>query len=479
VPYDANAEAYSPSWWLKRLDKALCAKQETIRLHNGYYDGEHRLLFSTDRFRREFGTMLQRLNDNWCELVVDAVEERLNIQGFRFGKDQPANDDAWTIWQRNNMDAQSQMAHVEALVCAETAVLAWYDPGSSFACISAERADQVIVECTPGSTQERAAGLKRWVDEGEKKVYATLYLPEALYKWEAPYRRIDGTYDPSRVRWVDREGEDHESPNPLGVVPLVPLKNRPRLGRPSRSEIASVIPLQDATNTLLANMLVAGEFAAFRQRWATGLEIPEDPETNQPIEPFKAAVDRLWVSGSKDTTFGEFEQTDLGPYVQSIEMVVQHIASQTRTPPHYFYLSGQFPSGESIKSAETGLVAKTRRKMVFFGEAWEEVMRLALRIEGKDEAADEVASEVIWADPESRSESEHIDALVKQTTIGVPNEALWRRAGYTPTEIEEFKAMREREPEVPVLVLQPTARGLAGQGNGANPSNGAQGANSV
>ena len=121
-----------------------------------------------------------------------------------------------------------------------------------------------------------------------------------------------------------------------------------------------------------------------------------------------------------DVKFGEFGQTDLLPYIRAVEMLVQHIASQTRTPPHYFYLSGTFPSGESLKAAETGLVAKARRKMRPWGESWEEVMRLCYRIEG-DPRADFDLAETIWASPESVNEAAHIDALVKMVAgLGIP-----------------------------------------------------------
>ena len=187
-------------------------------------------------------------------------------------------------------------------------------------------------------------------------------------------------------------------------------------------------------------MLVASEFGAFRQRWVTGMEIPRDPETNQPVEPFRAAVDRLWMSENPEVKFGEFSSTDLVPYVKSVEMLVQHVASQTRTPPHYFYLSGQFPSGESIKSAETGLVAKARRKMRHLSESWEEVMRLAFAVED-DERADFAAAETIWADPESRTEGEHVDATLKKKALDVPIQQLWEDLGYSPQQIERFRGM--------------------------------------
>jgi hypothetical protein len=211
-----------------------------------------------------------------------------------------------------------------------------------------------------------------------------------------------------------------------------------------RSEIERVIPQQNAVNKLVADMIVASEFGSFKQRWATGLEIPEDPETHRPIEPFQAAIDRLWVSEGKDTKFGEFGETDLSNFVAAIELQVQHIASQTRTPPHYFYLRGSFPSGESIKSAETGLVAKVRRRMVPYSEGWEDVIRLAFRVT-QDPRADSPQAELVWADPESRTESQHIDAVVKRKDLGVPLEQLWEDAGYSPQQIQRFKTMRAEE----------------------------------
>jgi hypothetical protein len=229
-------------------------------------------------------------------------------------------------------------------------------------------------------------------------------------------------------------------------VPVVPLVNRPRLLKPGASEIKKVIPVQDAVNKLVADMMVASEFQAFRQRWATGLELPvtTDDEGNEITDEaamFQHAVNRIWTSEDVDTKFGEFGQVDLRPFVQGVEMLVQHIASQSKTPPHYFYLGGQFPSGESIRSAEAGLVAKARRKQRFYGETWEEVMRLAFAVLG-DERSNDPTSEVIWRDPETRTESAHVDAVTKKKDIGVPEQQLWEEAGYTPTQIARFSEMR-------------------------------------
>jgi hypothetical protein len=66
--------------------------------------------------------------------------------------------------------------------------------------------------------------------------------------------------------------------------------------------------------------------------------------------------------GRPEVKFGEFSQTELDGYIKAIEQKVLHIAVTTRTPRHYLFQEGQSPSGDAIKSAESGLVKKVERK---------------------------------------------------------------------------------------------------------------------
>jgi hypothetical protein len=101
------------------------------------------------------------------------------------------------------------------------------------------------------------------------------------------------------------------------------------------------------------------------------------------------------------------------------------------------------------------LVSKVRDKMVSFGEAHEAAMRLAFKAMGDTERAGATAAETIWRDPETRSFGELIDGLVKLGTIGVPEEVLWEKAGFSPQEIDRMKqlkltdALLNPQPEVP------------------------------
>jgi hypothetical protein len=466
VEYIDTIEVQSPGWWLKRLHDALCKRRLRLEQFDAYYEGHHRLAFATEKFREAFKGLFETLSDNWCGLVVDAVEERLDIQGFRLDPESTKSDDeAWRIWQENQMDAESQIGHIESFVNGCSYVMVAPPNHTDSAILTVEHPFQVITEDAPGF-RGRAAALKEWLDDWTGLLMATLYLPDQIYKFQSltAYRNMDDVSALSKPRWVWREGESEGGDqNPLGMVPVVPLYNKPRLVTRFDSEIRQVMPIQNAVNKLVADMMVASEYQSFLQRWATGIEVPVDPDTNQPVETWKKAIDRIWTTENPDAKFGNFDTVDLRRFVEAIQMLIQHIASQTRTPPHYFFLRGEFPSGESIVAAEAGLVKKAARRMRHFGEAWEEILRLAFIAQGQeDKAKRAIVAETIWADAESRSEAQHMDAVVKMQSIGVPQEALWEQAGFSQTEIKQFKKMIKENPP-------PPSGAGGGEGNGQVP----------
>jgi hypothetical protein len=196
-------------------------------------------------------------------------------------------------------------------------------------------------------------------------------------------------------------------------------------------------------------MLVGSEYQAYPQRVLLGVDQPKDA-TGKPIPleglDRKAVESRLWMFPGKDAKAFEFSAADLDNFRKAIDGLVRDLTAQTRTPPHY--VAGQIvnASGDALKAAETGLVSKVRDKMVYFGEAHEEAMRLAFLAKDKnDPRAQATDAETIWKDPESRSQAEVVDAAVKLASIGVPQEALWERIGASPQEIDRWKALAEEE----------------------------------
>lgn len=445
----------SVEWWLERLTRRLDRRHAILHKLADYYDGRHPLLFATDRFIEAFGDRLSAYADNFTARVVDVVAERLYVDGFRFGDDEAAADEAWRIWQDNQMDRESSLLFREALVKREASIIVWAGEDPDTPAMSVEDPLQVVVETAPGNRLRRRAALKRWSEDGVS--YATLFLPEAIYKFKTDRSPLTGdAVSQLYGTWQRREvsTEPWPLPNPLGEVPVVPVINRPRLDGEGRSEIEPIIPLQDAINKTGSDALVAAEFSAFRQRFATGLDVPEDPVTGEPVQVFQAAVERLWTSDDPNTKFGEFAETNLANYVTLLEMQVQHLAAVSGFPLHYLLSTGVVPSGESQTAVESPLVNKVRDRINDFSDPIEEAVRLAFAVKG-DDARARRRGQSIWRDPERRTPSEFVDALVKELALGVPEEILWEKRGYTKQEIDRIKAIRAQKQLLAAAIAPP------------------------
>ncbi len=452
--------------FLKRLSSELSSRAAEMEKMNRYYVGDHPLPFITrahlDKMHNEFRTLLEQSRSNFMRLVVDVVEERLRVEGFRLSasSDSVADQKTWDIWQANQMDSESQTAFIEALVKGVSYLSVWAgEREGDFPTIAVEDPLETIVGYAPGSNyRRRAAALKMWRDNWSGKQRVNVYLPEGIYKFEAeasdsarvgaptrwpgePATPAPARGDQSATRWT--ELEDEFVSNPLGVVPIVPLRNRPRLLVEGESELSDVIQVQDQINAFTFLLALAGYFGAHRQRWATGIKLMKDEATGDAKSPIDTAIDKLWVNEDPAGKFGDFEQTDLAGYINAREQMVLHIAVTTRTPRHYLIEQGQSPSGDAIKSAESGLVKKVERKMRPFGEGLEEALRLARRFAGADDSP--VDSEVVWADPEIRSEAEITDAAIKKFQVGlISREQALEDTGYSQQQIARMLEAKTR-----------------------------------
>jgi hypothetical protein len=421
--------------WLSILSARLDAQALHVSVFEAYYDGDHPLQFATSKFKEAFGNLFSAFADNWCPIVVDAPVERLQVVGFRMKSATSADNDAWDIWQANALDVESVIAHTEAGKCGKAYLLV--DPNNGDPRITVEHASQVVVAHDPGDRRRRVAALKRWHgDDGY--LYATLYLPDFVLKFESELATAIPYGTP--VEWRTRSG-DSGGPNPLGIVPIIPLENTPTLLGGGQSDLKPAIPIQNAINKLCTDMLVASEFGAFRQRVLTGVEIPRDPETGRPLgrSEIVAAMSRLWTFESSDAKVYDLNPTDLANFTRAVDMFRQDLAAQTRTPPHYLLGQVVNASGDALKVAEAGLVSKCRRKILGYSDPWEEAMSLALASEGRTVVPADVES--LWADPEQTSLAELVDAATKKRSLSIPLEVIWLELGYTPAQIEDMKRL--------------------------------------
>jgi hypothetical protein len=87
----------------------------------------------------------------------------------------------------------------------------------------------------------------------------------------------------------------------------------------------------------------------------------------------------------------------LTQYVEVMENHRAEIARVSGTPLHYLFITrGDFPSGEAMKSAEARFTSKVEKLQGSWGNQWEDLLALCLRMEDGDSRADGASFNVQW-----------------------------------------------------------------------------------
>lgn len=410
--------------------------EDTARLTqlDNYYRGNQPLAFLSPEAKTALGNRLQAIAVNIPKLVVTSLAERLTVTGFV--RDGTADLDLWRVWENNHMPEGSAIAHREALALGRSFVLVWSGPNGPR--LTVESARQVAVIRDPADRTVLAA-LKRWEVDGGRGQRATLFEPDRITKWAT-----DATGAPADSgAWTVTE----TIPNPIGHVPVVPITNGDRLlDFDGVSEMADVLDLTDALSKTLADMMVSSEFYARPRRWASGIEVPIDPDTDEPVNPFASEADRTWISEDPESKFGQFTATDLAAYENATTVILQGIMAVSGLPAHYVgVLTDQPASADAIRSAEASLTARALARQRTFGRAWADVARLVYAVrDGVD--PDTIAMETGWASPESRTPAQTADAVSKLVGAGIlPVTEALAQLGYTPEDIARIRTARRAD----------------------------------
>jgi hypothetical protein len=425
---------------LQKLDEPL-ARYTTLE---SYYTGKQPLAFLSPEAKAAIGDRFGIMSSNLPRLAVTALAERLRITGFRVNGRPDAQ--LWADWLANDLDQMAPVAHREALLLGDSYVIVWADDRGRPK-VSIESAKQVAVQRDPG-TRRIVAAVKRW--ETSKTTEAVLYEADRIPRLRAgsPGATVTGF---ETVKVLD---------NPFGVPPVVALRNSDRLLGAGVSEIDDLIPLVDGLNKTLADMLVSSEYAGRPRRWASGIELVEEPVLNDdgtPVlddagEPVMATVNpfpeanRMMINEDPAGKFGSLPAADLKGYDSAVRVLLGQIAAVSALPAHYLGVLGdQPPSADSLRAAEASLTARAEARQATFGRAWEQVGRLMVAARtGADPETIDVA--VQWADAATRSVAQEADAVVKLHAAGLlPADYALARLGYTDDQIADVRRARDAE----------------------------------
>ncbi|MEU1496998.1 phage portal protein [Streptomyces sp. NPDC005732] len=438
-----EAKDRTPADWVAYLARVHEGLQSGLEDLNRYYEGKQELSYLNPELLEELGDQIRQVVINWPSLVVDSLEERLDVEGFRYADDESAAKDLWAIWQANGMDEKSQQAHVDALVMRRSfLVVGTNEKDAATPLVTVESPLQMQVDRDPRTRCVRAA-LKRWheqdpLTDAVLDRYAALYLPdETVY-----YRQTSVT------SWQETDRDKHK----LGQVPVVPLVNRGRIMKPNGvSELARILPLSDAACKIATDMMVSAEFHAVPRRVAFGVDEEDFQDANgNKVSKWSRIAGRIWAmskkkGGEDGADVIQFPEAQLSNFHATIELLARLVGGMAGLPPHFLGLdTNNPPSADAIRSAETRLVKRAERRQRSFGGSYEDMNRLILRFRdgGWDPRAQNL--ETLWRDPSTPTFAQKADAVVKLVQANIlPVEQGREDLGYTAVQRQRMRQMDE------------------------------------
>ena len=406
---------------LKLAYTTLANKQALYAKLRDYYDGNQPLRYSAERLRRVFEHMDTQFSQNWCAVVVDAVLDRLNITGWTVQGSQALSDQLNDLWTRTEMTLDDVDAHLAALVIGEAFVIVGRDESTGE--VEAYYNDPLLCHLwyeTNHPRQKRMAA-KWWVDdEGKRRL--TLYYANRLEHYVSSGKAENVSNAASFV--------PAEPPVETNIWDEIPIFHLRRSRRSVESELTNVIPIQDAVNKLMSDMMVAAEFGAFRQRWVI---------SNADLGTLKNSPSEIWdlPAGNgmgQQTSVGEFGQADLNVYLNAMDKLSLSLAAISRTPKHFFFGAGGDPSGEALVAMEAPLNKKCAAYIERFSFVWRDVARFMFKAAGQ--TVDEMTIEPVFASPETVQPMTRAQVHQTETSAGIPLRTVLRREGWSSDELD-------------------------------------------
>lgn len=425
------------------IEKAIKQLKENLtkyKKYERYYEGDHDLAFASQKFKNAFGELFREFSLNLCPAVCDAVKDKLKITNFNIENGKTAlSKQIWKIWQANRMGTRSSEIHKEVVKKGDAYVMVWVDSNKKTTIYpqKAEKCTVVYDEEIPGKILWAA---KTWKTP-DKKARLNMYYPDRTERYISKKKIETGVPTPKDLIEFSGDGISNEIKNPYNIVPVFHFANNADIGSPGQSELKIAINVQNALNKTVLDMLVAMEFTAYPQRYASGIEIDYD-DNGEPIPPFKPGIDRLIYSENPDAKFGSLEMGDLEQFLKVKADFRVDMACVTGTPLYYFMLTnGDVPSGEALKKTETRFISKVTDRQESFGQTWEDTMSFAALLEGNKD----VQMFTVWKDPAPESEKERLGNISTKKSLGISEEQALSEVGYGESDIKRMQKQKKEK----------------------------------
>lgn len=450
----------APGWWLQRLSRKLLDRQPLLNDLIDRFEGNGPLPHVNDSVRDAYRTFQKKSRTNWAELIVEAVRERIVLNGFRtaLSGDESADDAAAEIAEANGLAVEFADTLQMMLAAGNGYMIVGRDNDTGMPIITGEDPRQVVTIHDPVRQRVVRAGLKMFHDVDEQRDFAYVYLPGRRFVASRDVKRtksnMDVRFNPGTWSWDDDFGGEEGESLPEQVVPVVRFRNRRGVG-----EFQLHRDLLDRIDHMVLQRLVIATFQAFKQRAVKGL-----PDTQTDADGVEVDIDWADVFSAdpgaffqvpEGVEFWESGQVDLTPLLLGAKDDLRSLAAVSRTALSYLAPDMAAGSAEGATLMREGQLFRTEDRTARAREALKDVMSMAFLFAGDRERADRSTLQPLFADPKRLSLAERADASSKATDIPWRDRMIhiW---GFDPVEVDRMAGERAADLLLNQLALPPT-----------------------
>lgn len=411
----------------KALWPAFEAERQRLRLIDLWYKGEQANPNVPRGATSELRNLLALSKTPWLGLVVTTIAQTMYGDGYRSPQARE-NSSPWRTWNANSFDVRQIAVHRAALAYGYSYTIVLPGVGPDGAKTSVLR----------GVSPQRMFAVYEDPAADDWPVYAMKVEPERGGTVEL--KVLDDTYVHYLKRTADGVVWQRSEGHSAGVCPVVRYCNQLDLDGRTPGEVEPFIPVASRIDKTSFDRLMVQHFNSWKVRYIAGMAQFADTEEEANAAKFKLRQQDLLVSEDPDTKFGTLDETNLGGFIESVEADIEALAAVAQLPNHL--LTGKMVnlSAEALAAARAPLTQKVYERQVSFGASHAQMLRLAAKLEGDLDAANDVMARITWQDVEVRSLSQAVDALGKAAQmLGIPRQYLWARIpGVTQADVEEW-----------------------------------------
>lgn len=358
--------------WLRQDDEAKQADYQTYR---EYFNGIHNVPL-TDRQKQYLGLRGVDFRFNFLRLPVKTMTQRLNVVGFESPDKALVGSEGvlWQWWQANRMDAVQRGTHQATAVDGDTYVLVEWDAEKQrpkFSHVPAyDGKEGMKVVYSDANRRVPAFASYRWrytdPATGNTRRHLNVYTADATYKFKSH----------STDAWTRRIDDEDMGIWPLPWADGVPVFHNRHDDDGSnwgRSELEDTIPIQQALNKAVIDLIEGADKTAYQLITLTG-----GKASNVKVDPRQ-------VLSHQDpaANWGYIPAGDIHRLIDMKNDFIVSIAQTSQVPLSYFQVTGQVASAETQQADDTGLVSKVEDNAVAYGNFWEDVMSMAVKLSNR------------------------------------------------------------------------------------------------